>query len=239
MGKGVAIASHRPIFSETLGRSDRVAMRTSTTAAPSDEELAGRAQQGCAESFDQLMRRFQAPVLHFLQRRGAGAEAEDLLQETFLRAYANLSRYRSQWRFATWLFTIARRVSITYHRRPPRPEGREESITSAESNRPGPLENAMMEDNRQYLWSKAVQILSEEETTALWLHYGENLDTREIANVLGRTRVAVKTMLFRSRQKLIPLLDALTPEGVGRDSETAITDNDIRSPLNDAEAPHA
>ena len=56
------------------------------TLSPSDEQLAWRAQRGCADSFDQLMRRFQAPVLHFLQHRGAAAEAEDLLQETFVRA---------------------------------------------------------------------------------------------------------------------------------------------------------
>jgi len=216
MGTGVAITS-RLALAGAIRESHRSAPLTSMTTSLSDEELAGRAQQGCVDSFEQLMRRFQAPVLHFLRHRGAGAEAEDLLQETFIRAYANLPRYRSRWRFATWLFTIARRVSITYHRRRPRPEGREATLASAESGWPGPVESAIEEDSRRYLWSRAAQILSEEEATALWLYYGENLGTRDIAAVLGRSCVAVKTMLFRARKKLVPLLEELTPDGADSD----------------------
>jgi RNA polymerase sigma-70 factor (ECF subfamily) len=198
-----------------------------------DEELATRAQQGCVDSFEHLMRRFQAPVLQFLRRRGAGAEVEDLLQETFIRAYANLARYRSRWRFATWIFTIARRVSVTYHRRPERPKGREAILASAESDWPGPAEVALEEDSRQYLWRRAAQILSEEESTALWLHYGENLDTRDIAAVLGRSRVAVKTMLFRSRKKLVPLLEELTPDGANRNPEASGSKRNRTSPTDE------
>jgi RNA polymerase sigma-70 factor (ECF subfamily) len=209
-----------------------------TTTSLSDEELAGRAQQGCADSFEELLRRFQAPVLHFLRRRGDGAEAEDLLQETFLRAYANLSRYRSRWRFATWIFTIARRVSITHHRRPSRPEGREATLASAESDWPGPAEAAIKEDSRRYLWERAAQILSEEESTLLWLYYGENLDTSEIAAVLGRSRAAVKAMLSRSRKKLAPLLEELTPDGAEREPELSGAQKNATPPT-DVEDHHA
>src|SRR5688572_27499948 len=82
-----------------------------------DEELACRAQRGCRESFDELMKRYQAPLLHFLRSRTAPAEAEDLLQESFLRAYRGLQRYRSAWPVRTWLFTIARRICIDSRRR--------------------------------------------------------------------------------------------------------------------------
>ena len=59
----------------------------SATAIPtSDEELACKAQRGCVTSFEQLLLRFQTPVLHFLRRRSLDADAEDLTQETFLRA---------------------------------------------------------------------------------------------------------------------------------------------------------
>jgi RNA polymerase sigma-70 factor (ECF subfamily) len=201
----------------------------------SDEELACRAQRGCAESFEQLMRRFQAPVLHFLRRRGD--EAEDLLQETFIRAYANLFRYRPRWRFATWIFTIARRVSITNQRRPPRPESREAILAAAESGRPGPVEVVMEEENRRYLWRRAAQILSEDEVTALWLHYGENLGTRDIAAVLGRSSAAVKTMLFRARKRLVPLLEELTPDGADCDPGLSGPQKNVLFPT-DVEARH-
>ena len=178
--------------------------RTPTTA-PSDEQLACQAQEGCADSFDQLMRRFQTPVLQFLRRRGASSDAEDLLQETFVRAYTNLHRYRRKWRFATWLFTIARRVSINHGRRV-RPVADCEALRSVESGAPGPLEAMVAEEDCRSLWSMAATALSQEEMTAVWLYYVEEMPTREIAAVLERSRVSVKTMLFRSRRKLKPLL---------------------------------
>ena len=92
-------------------------MRTLPELSPSNEDLAARAQQGCLPSFEELLRRFQVPLLHFLRRVGPEYDAEDVLQETFLRAYSRLSHFRPQWRFSTWLFTIARRTSINYHRR--------------------------------------------------------------------------------------------------------------------------
>ena len=93
-------------------------MHSPSDTSPSNEDLAGRAQAGCMSSFEELMRRFQVPLLHFLRRVGPNFDAEDVLQETFLRAFAQLDRYHSRWRFSTWLFTIARRTSINFHRRP-------------------------------------------------------------------------------------------------------------------------
>ena len=170
---------------------------------PSDEELARRAGEGCAASFEQLVRRFQVPLLHFLRRQGAGGDAEDLLQETFLRAYVNLHRYRPRWRVATWLFTIARRVAINHHRRN-RPETVEASWETSVANVDEPYQVLIEEETRQRLWHLAAQLLSADEWTALWLFYVEEMPAREIALVLGRSWVGVKTMLFRSRKRLLP-----------------------------------
>src|SRR5580704_14119723 len=133
--------------------------------APSNEELATKAQVGCGASFEELLRRFQVPLLSFLRHVGPAADAEDVLQETFMRAYSRLHFYRSQWKFATWLFTIARRT------------------------------------------------LSEDEVAALWLHYVDEMPVGEIAAVLDRSTVAVKTMMFRARKKLLPLVGELAPCG--------------------------
>jgi RNA polymerase sigma-70 factor (ECF subfamily) len=178
---------------------------------PSDEELARRAGDGCAASFEQLVRRFQVPLLHFLRRQGAGGDAEDLLQETFFRAYANLHRYRPRWRLATWLFTIARRVAINHHRRS-RPRVVEASWESAVSEVPEPYQVLVEEESRRRLWHLAAQVLSADEWTALWLFYAEDMPAREIAAVLGRSWVGVKTMLFRSRKRLLPLVSDLESE---------------------------
>jgi RNA polymerase sigma-70 factor, ECF subfamily len=175
---------------------------------PSDEELARQAQGGCAVSLEQLLRRYQAPVLHFLQHRGARAEAEDLLQETLLRVCVHLHRYRQRWRFRTWLFTIARRVSINHQRRY-RPMPNDEALRAAEMVAPGPAEAVAEEESRQRLWEAAARVLSEAETTALWLHYVEALSVRDLAAVVGRPWIAVKLQIFRARKKLLPELRRL------------------------------
>jgi RNA polymerase sigma-70 factor (ECF subfamily) len=171
----------------------------------SDEELACRAQQGCARSFEQLLRRFQAPVLHFLRHRGSRADAEDLAQETFLRAYENLHRYRRRWPFSAWLFTIARRTSINHHRRA-RPAPDPAAVEAAASGGPGPLDALIAAEGRRRLWDVAAAVLSEEQTTALWLHYVAEMPVENIALVLRRSRTSVKVLLFRARKRLLPYL---------------------------------
>ena len=133
----------------------------------SDEELACRAQRGCMESFDCLLRRFQTPVLQFLRNRG-GEDAEDLTQETFLRAYENLHRYRPRWPFSSWLFTIARRASINNHRRA-RPSFERSDIDALASAGAEPLETLVADEGRRRLWDAAAIALNEEQATALWL----------------------------------------------------------------------
>ena len=129
-----------------------------------------------------------------------------------LRAYSRMDQYRPQWRFATWLFTIARRTSINYHRRP-LPVANDALLRRAVSPVAGPEQLAVAAESRQYLWSLAERILVADERTALWLHYVEEMPVAEIAAVLDRSVAGVKTMMFRARQKLLPLVSELEPEG--------------------------
>lgn len=192
-------------------------MRPSSATGPSDEQLARRGQQGCAASFEELMIRYQVPVLQFLQHRSGLRDAEDLLQETFVRAYVNLHRYRPRWRFATWLFTIARRVSINYRRRPV-PVVDHEALSLAEAGGPTPLGAMVADEDRRSLWGMVANVLGQEELTAVWLYYVEEMPTREIAAVLERSWVSVKTMLYRARRKLRPILEELESDSVPRSS---------------------
>ena len=68
------------------------------------------------------------------------------------------------------------------------------------------------EENRSRLWDRAAGVLSEEQTTALWLHYVEDMPARAIAQVLGRSWASVKVMLFRARKRLLPLLGEFDDE---------------------------
>jgi len=181
-----------------------------TSARPSDEDLARQAQAGCMASFEELVRRFQVPLVHFLRQGAQSDEADDLAQDTFLKAYENLHRYNGSSRFSTWLFTIGRRLYLNARRRV-EPDGATRLAETVEAREPPPPKIAADREHYERLWHIASRLLSEPEYTAVWLHYVEGMATAEIGPIVGRSRVAVKTMLFRSRQKLVEALSLLDP----------------------------
>jgi RNA polymerase sigma-70 factor (ECF subfamily) len=171
----------------------------------SDEQLAIQAQAGLIASFERLVGRVQVPLVHFLIRRTrCPADAEDLAQDALVRAYRNLASYSPKWRFRTWLFTIAHRLSINWAQRSRRERKDPAVLEAAASNGPEPSELLVAEEGRRSLWDAAARWLEKDEVSALWLHYVEELSTAEVARVLGRSRMAVKTMLFRARKRLLP-----------------------------------
>jgi RNA polymerase sigma-70 factor (ECF subfamily) len=175
----------------------------------SDEQLAFKAQRGCASSFEELVRRYQTRLINFLRRRTANAaDAEDLTQDTFVRAYENLHRFNDSGRFSTWLFTIARRLCIN-HGQKKRPIANSEALHSLESLTSSPEQTVSDRENRRQLWDLVAEILNERQMTAIWLYYVEGMPVAQIAPVVERSRVAVKMMLFRARKKLLPVLEEL------------------------------
>ncbi len=177
---------------------------------PSEEQLAIEAQAGSMASFERLVGRVQVPLVHFLIRRTpCPADAEDLAQEALVRAFRSLARYSPKWRFRTWLFTIAHRLSINLAERRRHDLPSSDVLDSIAGRSHDPSDRLAAEESRQSLWAIAERRLDREQVSALWLHYVEDLTTAEIAGVLGRSRVAVKTMLFRARRRLMPHLKAL------------------------------
>jgi RNA polymerase sigma-70 factor (ECF subfamily) len=183
-----------------------------TISLLSEEDLAALAQSGCEASFEQLVRRVQVPLVQFLSSRSrCRADAEDMAQEALVRAYRALDRYEPRCRFRTWLFTIAHRLSLNHRR----DSSRERSIAEPESICSPECDAADMlaaDESRAGLWRIAAEVLDAEQTACLWLYYVENLSTAEIGQVLGRSRAAIKTMLFRARKKLMPELRSLMGE---------------------------
>src|SRR5690349_13989928 len=85
------------------------------SASASAEELAVRARDGCRASFDELVIRYRPRLVAFVARRLADpGDAEDVAQETFLRAYDRLAQYDPSRPFATWLFTIGKNVAVNH-----------------------------------------------------------------------------------------------------------------------------
>lgn len=186
------------------------------------EELAQAARGGALAPFTMLVERYEGRLYNFLLRRCASAaDAEDLTQETFLRAFRRIDRYDPRWRFSTWLFTIGARLAATRARAEGR-RGTRERLAAAEEARsapaPGPAAAAEALDERGRVWAVAQRTLTEEQRSLLWLRYAEDLSMREIATVTGRTEIGVRVALFRARDALAA---SLGPEvGAGEGSET-------------------
>lgn len=166
------------------------------------EELAIRAQGGSFVCFSELVARFEVRLYNFLLRRvGTAADAEDLTQETFIRAWKNIQRYKPRWRFSTWLFTIGSRLASSHLRSAART--RAGVLYEAEARRTPDPSNAMhVSEQRGRLWTLAQRTLSNDQHTALWLRYVDGLSIQEIAVILGKSQVGIRVSLFRAREIL-------------------------------------
>lgn len=171
----------------------------------SDAQLAERAGNGSLPAFAELVARFEKRLYNFLRRRvGNDEDAEDLTQESFLRAWRHVSSYNPRWAFSTWLFTIAGRLATNHHRtavrRPRGGAGPALDDTAGEVADPAAI--AARAEQHANIWWTAERVLSAEQQSALWLRYAEQMQIREVARVLGRSGVSVRVMLHRARQTL-------------------------------------
>src|SRR6267143_1100728 len=91
--------------------------RVAQRAAPTDEELIGAFQRGDARAFDALVGRYKDQLTNFAFRfLGDFDEADDVVQETFIRVYRKGGAYRPIARFSTWIYTIAANLAKTHLR---------------------------------------------------------------------------------------------------------------------------
>lgn len=189
-------------------------------ASDADLVLAARGDTGasgaeCARAFAALVERHQPRVHGLLRRRiRSAADAEDLAQEAFLRAWQSLDRFDVRRCFRTWIHTIAARLAVDHLRsrsaavKRDREAGHERA---AAETAPRPNAAAAREE-ADLVWRTAREVLSDAAFTALWLRYVEGLQARQIARVLGKNRVAVSMMLCRAREALADHLAATPAE---------------------------
>lgn len=193
-----------------------------TLSLMTDEELVRRAQAGCTASFGELVRRYQVPIRHFLRRKcGTREDTEDLTQETFLRAYRKLWSFHNGAEFRPWIFTVAYRVALNALRRR-RLANLGETVAPGPTAPPSPSELESSEE-RGRLWDIVQAQVTPIQFTVLWLFYVEQLGTRHIARVTGKSESAVKTLLCRARKALLPHLRPFVgqpaPEGMAAGPE--------------------
>ncbi len=185
------------------------------TFPDADTALMLRVKQGDKAAFRMLVERYQQPVIGMIYRAiGDAWEAEDLAQRVFVRVYQSAQRYQPRAKFSTWLFTIVHNLVRNEYRR--RGRHRLESLehvqeVDAGAERGGwqPVDQATpdpstaaAERELQYKIRAAIEQLPAAQRTAVILCRYEGWTYEEIAEVLGCSVGAVKSLLHRARLTL-------------------------------------
>jgi RNA polymerase sigma-70 factor, ECF subfamily len=179
----------------------------------SDAEIMLKAKAGDDSAFEYLVQKYRRPMVNFMYRMAHNAaSAEDLAQEVFLRVYRSRETYEASAKFTTWLYRIATNLAVNYARdtRYQRPENMvsldeqdEESGRTLDVPDTTPtVEETMVRRERQAAIRQRVQWLPERQRLAVVMHKYQQMDYREIAEVLKLSESATKSLLFRAYETL-------------------------------------
>ena len=163
---------------------------------PEEIQLIERAKCGDELAYRELIERYQQALNHFcFGMLRDGAEAEDVVQETFIVAYQKLHTYDTSYKFSTWLFIIARRRALNVIRSTKRLVINSERLERETDEINQPTTEVL--DVR-----RAVERLRKKYREPIEMFYWSGLSQREIADVLGLTISAVKARLTRAKEEL-------------------------------------
>lgn len=179
----------------------------------SDAEIMLRAKAGDQSAFDYLVQKYRRPLVSFMYRMARNsAAAEDLAQEVFLRVYRSRASYEASAKFTTWLYRIATNLAVN-HARDTRHERPEVQVSLDEQHEDtgttlelpdGNLtaEQAMVRRERMLAIRSKVEALPEQQRLAVIMHKYQQMDYKQIAEVLKKSESATKSLLFRAYETL-------------------------------------
>ena len=172
--------------------------------ASTDEELVARSISGDAESFNQLVLRWERPIYALAYRTiGREEDARDVCQETFLRAFRALPGFRGQAKFSSWLYRIALNLCRDWIRKERRtpvvqpPEDVDLMDLAAAAEPSESIEDLVARKDLTRLVERAMALLPEEQRTAIVLKEYHGLTFQEIADLAGCPLSTVKTRLYQ------------------------------------------
>jgi RNA polymerase sigma-70 factor (ECF subfamily) len=181
--------------------------------AMSDAQVMLRVKEGDESAFDYLVQKYRRPIVNFMYRMAHNAAAaEDLAQEVFLRAYRSRSSYEASAKFTTWLYRIATNLAINHARdtRHERPEttvsldepDQETGTTLDIAGKSLSAEENIVRRERLMAIRQKVQALPERQRMAVVMHKYQQMDYKQIAEVLKLSESATKSLLFRAYETL-------------------------------------
>jgi len=181
-----------------------------------DLDLVLRSKKGEMSGFGELVNRYQSLVINFCYKMlGNREDAEDIAQETFLRAFAAIGRFQPRAKFSTWLLAIAKNLTLNFIRNEQRRIQGVDAVGSSDetvqvidlapSGNPGPDAFALQNERARYV-HRALRELSDTHRTVIVLRDFEGMTYEEIAGIMSCRKGTVKSRLSRAREQLKDIL---------------------------------
>jgi RNA polymerase sigma-70 factor (ECF subfamily) len=179
----------------------------------SDAEIMLRVREGDDSGFSILIEKYRKQIVHFMFRMSRNqAVAEELAQEVFLRVYRSRQTYRAEAKFSTWLYRIATNLGVNHAR----DTKHERAAQNVYLDQPDPetgtspdvadstpsVEQEMVREERMRAIRQHVMALPERQRSAVLMHKYQDMDYKEIGEVLKLSESATKSLLFRAYQTL-------------------------------------
>jgi len=206
MDRGILMATSVPV-------STSLPSALAGAQGASDAEVMLRVKAGDQPAFDYLVQKYRRPLVSFMYRMARNAAvAEDLAQEVFLRVYRSRESYEASAKFTTWLYRIATNLAVN-HARDTRHERPEVVVSLDEPDEATGMtmdladgeitaEQAMLRRERLMGIRRKIEALPERQRLAVVMHKYQQMDYRQIAEVLELSESATKSLLFRAYETL-------------------------------------
>jgi RNA polymerase sigma factor (sigma-70 family) len=175
--------------------------------AATDAQLVSRSKSADVEAFGELVRRYQKPVFRIVLRMVKSPDdADDITQDTFVRAYRGLKTFKEEFDFHPWLYRIAYNQAINFLNKRKRQAAVDLDDVPERDIKTGPEpESPIQSASRQELLGRlesALDRLPEEQRTVFLLRVQDGLSYEEIAETMGTPKGTVMSRLARARMAL-------------------------------------
>lgn len=171
-------------------------MSSSPRTDISDEELMDNYCAGDSSAFAEIYQRYNGRLIGFLVKMVGYTQAHDVAQVTFMKVHKNRHKYRSNHKFASWIFTIARNTALDHLRSAPR--RREKTGIEIDVGKEGPTIDPAQDKRVR----AAIEALPEDQKHVVLLHWFAELTFEEIGKIVGASGSAVRVRAHRAYKKL-------------------------------------
>jgi len=183
-----------------------------------DDELIDQVRAGNFQSFEELIDRYRNQVFNFVFRiLGSRDEAEDILQDTFMKIYQHLPRYKKQAKFSSYMFTIAHNLSMNRVNYRKRSQVKLDTLAQSDDDMSiteRTPDTQLRENEIGTVVHRAIEKLPPKYKAALVLSEFEGFSYKQISDVLSCSVGTVKSRIFRARDLLRGYLKGYEEEGL-------------------------